>query len=192
MLINARIIKISHDLWYNFIIMPLTGDHWIWFYPSQVWPSLVTTMSICLLSYFRTLPFMTRLLLLSALMLFPLLFVTRVHGDSEFLQFLAAISLTTHSIQLHFFDVDSALAVDASESVAFLLSETTEGGGYFSWADVTREVGNCHVYLSRADHCEIQFIHLIFKESFFQKVWSACFLRWRTRKFSYCFWYLHV
>jgi len=105
----------------------------------------------------------------SALMLF-LLFVTRIHGDSEFLQFLAAIGLTTYSIQLHFFDIDSALAVDASESVTGLLSETTEGGGYFSWGDLTREVGNCHVYLFRTDHCQVQFIHLIFKEFFFQKV----------------------
>ena len=152
---------------------------------SHVWQSLYTTLSICLVSdLLLTLSFILIaalfLFMLSAFMLF-LFFATWINGDSEFLQFFAAISITTHPLQLHFFDVDSALAVDTRESVTFLLSEATESGGYFSWADVAREVGNCHVYLIRADQCQVQFIHLVFIEGFFQKVWCASFRCSRTR-----------
>lgn len=163
---------------------------------SHVWQSLYTTLSICLVSdLLLTLAFILIaalfLFMLSAFMLL-LLFATWIHGDSEFLQFFAAISLTAHSLQLHFFDVDSALAVDTRESLTALLSEATESGGYFSWADVTREVGNCHVYLLRAHHCQVQFIHLIFKEGFFQKIWKAFFLVGRARYLLYCCWNLHI
>jgi hypothetical protein len=96
--------------------------------------------------------------------------VTLIHGDSELLQFLAAIGLPAQPVQLHFFDINTALAVYTRESVAALLGVLAEGGRYFLWADATREVGNGHVYLSWTDHGHVQFIHLIIKESFFQKV----------------------